>query len=236
MDKKNSFLIKLPIAHRGLFNNKEIYENTISAFKLAIENNYAIELDVHLTKDNKIIVIHDSNLKRLFNVNKKIRKLNYEQIKKIQFPNSKDRIPLLKDVLKLVDGKVPIIIEIKYDRLVGKLEKNLINILSNYQGEVVIKSFRARSINYFRKKCPNILRGQLLMYSKKFFYRLFFNLRIFYSRFSKPDFYSCNMDCLENKKILKLKKDKIILGWVVRDKKNLKYVKMHCDNYIFEEL
>ena len=79
------------IAHRGLFNNeKGIVENTKTAFLLAIENNYNIETDISLTTDEKIIVYHDNDFKRLFNVDKKIADLTLKEIQELRYSNSED--------------------------------------------------------------------------------------------------------------------------------------------------
>ncbi len=232
--KNYSFLKNKEIAHRGLYNNaKGIYENTLSSFKYALKKEYPIELDVHLTKDNKVIVFHDSNLKRLFNNNQKIKNLTYEELKKFKYPNSLDNIPLLEEVLELVNGKVPLIIELKYDRKVGLLEEEVVKLLKNYKGNYALKSFRFRSVYYLKKHYPHIIRGQLLSY-KGFFSYLIFNLRIYLSKYSKPDFYSCKITNINNKKISKLKENNLILGWTIKSKNDIKYIKRYVDNYIFE--
>ena len=232
--KDDSFLKNKEIAHRGLYNNdKGIYENTLSSFKNALKKDYPIELDIHLTKDNKVIVFHDSNLKRLFKSKEKIKNLTYEELKKYKFSNSLDNIPLLEDVLKFVKGKVPLIIELKYDRKVGLLEEEVVKLLKNYEGYYALKSFRFKSVYYLKKHYPHIIRGQLLSY-KGFFSYLFFVLRIYLSKLSKPDFYSCKITNVDNKKISKLRKNNLILGWTTKNKNDIKYIKRYVDNYIFE--
>ena len=94
----------------------------MKAFAEAIKNNYIIELDVHLLKDSEVIVFHDDNLKRMTGVNKKVKECTYEEIAEIKLKETEEKIPLLKEVLNLVDGKVPIIIELKTDLRCGKLE------------------------------------------------------------------------------------------------------------------
>ncbi len=229
-----SFLKNKEIAHRGLYNNdKGIYENTLSSFKNALKNGYPIELDVHLTKDNKVIVFHDSNLKRLFNNKKKVKNLTYEELIKYKYPSSLESIPLLEEVLKLVNGKVPLIIELKCDQRVGLLENEVVKLLKNYQGNYALKSFRFKSVYYLKKHYPYIIRGQLLSY-KGFLSYLLFNIRIYLSKLSKPDFYSCKITNVDNKKISKLKENNLILGWTIKNKNDIKYIKRYVDNYIFE--
>lgn len=127
MKKNTDFLKQNLIAHRGMHSIKNgIPENSIKAFEKAIENSYIIELDVHILKDKSVIVFHDDNLKRMTGLNKDVRDVSYNEIKDLKLQNTNFNIPLLKDVLKLVDGKVPIIIELKTDVKCGSLEKETI--------------------------------------------------------------------------------------------------------------
>jgi glycerophosphoryl diester phosphodiesterase len=97
--------------HRGLATRK-LKENTIAAFKYSFRKGYGIETDIHCTKDNRIICFHDFNLKKKFKLNKKIKNINYKEIRKISLKfNSK--VPLLEDLLKLKRKKLPLMIEIK---------------------------------------------------------------------------------------------------------------------------
>ena len=102
--KKQIFKDWSNICHRGLHDEK-IPENSMKVFSKAIKNNYVIELDIHLLKDNNVVVFHDDNLKRMTNKNINIKDMTYEEIKKINLKQTNEKIPLLKDVLKLVDKK-----------------------------------------------------------------------------------------------------------------------------------
>ena len=104
-------LLRRPFAHRGV--HSLFPENSMPAFEDAIKLNLGIELDIHLTKDEQIVVFHDDNLKRMTGANEYIKMLTYEQIKQYKLNNTEHTIPLLRDVLNLVKGKVPILIEIK---------------------------------------------------------------------------------------------------------------------------
>ena len=114
--------------HRGLATKKH-KENTLAAFKYSFKKGYGIETDIHCTKDNKIICFHDFNLKNKFKVNKRIKDINYKEIKKISIKfNSK--VPLLEELLKLKHNKLPLMIEIKPILL----KKNLIALLDKIKG------------------------------------------------------------------------------------------------------
>lgn len=222
--KDMAFLTTHLIAHRGL-HNMQNPENSMGAFKQAVAKNYSIELDVHITKDKKVVVFHDDNLKRMTGVDKKIKDCTYKELLKLKLGNSFYRIPLLSEVLTCVEGKVPLIIELKYDQKLGVLEKELVKILDSYTGAFAVKSFRFSSVLWFRLKRKNYVRGQLL---KDATY-LFFNL------FTQPDFISYNVKKLPDQKIAKVRKKKTVLGWTVRSKEELVRVLEYCDNFICED-
>ena len=104
--KDLDFLKEKIIAHRGIHDNNDIVENSIPAFKECLKKNVSIELDVHLLKDNEIVVIHDDNLKRLTRKKKRLKDLTYDQIKDLKLLGTDEHIPTLKEVLDLVDGKL----------------------------------------------------------------------------------------------------------------------------------
>lgn len=101
------------IAHRGIYDNIQIPENTLLAFKEALKHNLPIELDIHLTKDNKLVVFHDYTLERMTNQKLIIELLQIKDLENITLLNCKEKIPTLKEVLNLVNGKVPLLIEVK---------------------------------------------------------------------------------------------------------------------------
>lgn len=222
--KEITFLKESLIAHRGL-HNLMYPENSVEAFKRALVKNYSIELDIHLTKDKEIVVFHDNNLKRMIGIDKKIKDCTYEELKKYTLGNTHYKIPLLKEVLALINGKVPLIVELKNDHKVGVLEKEVVKLLDSYSGCFAVKSFRVRSVLWFKLRRKDYVRGQLLKD----------NMWLFTHYFTKPDFISYNIKNLPNKKITNLKKRKILLGWTVKDKKEYERLKDYCDNFICED-
>ena len=127
-------------AHRGLFDNKKIVENTISAFKRALKEKLNIELDIRVTLDNKIIVFHDENIKRLTGIDSFVKDMTYDELSKTNLLNTNDKIPLLDDVLNLINGEVALLIEIK-DTLSNGTLKELNKLLLDYNGKVLLQSF-----------------------------------------------------------------------------------------------
>lgn len=231
--KDLSFLKNNLIAHRGLHSN-EIPENSLKAFELAIKNNYIIELDIHLLKDNNIVVFHDDNLKRMCNIDKKIKDCTYEELQKYNLKNTKYKIPLFSDVLKLINGKVPLIVEFKYDVKVGKLEKEAVKLLDNYQGLFCVKSFNPMSVNWFKKHRNNYIRG-LLVDNKWGTIGEIISSSMILKGLCKPDFLSCKYVLSNNKKVIKYSKKHPVLCWTIRNKTNYlkykdKFYNLICEN------
>ena len=141
------------IAHRGAHNNKDVPENSLLAFKQAIDRGYGIELDVRLTKDDKLVILHDSNLERMANIDAKIKDLTLDEIKKLRLLKTNKTIPTLREVLELVNGKTLLDIEIKGTIKVKKICDLVLKELKNYEGEIVLKSFSPLIVRMLKKKC-----------------------------------------------------------------------------------
>ncbi len=138
----------LGICHRGYHNKKDI-ENGCRAFKNAIENDMAIEFDIHLTKDNQLVVIHDSSLKRVTSKEGIVEELTVEELQNNYKLNDGEVIPTFKEVLELVDEKVPLVIELKvyksnYKALAKRLEEELKGIKD--KSKYVLISFDPRAL------------------------------------------------------------------------------------------
>ena len=216
------------IAHRGI-HNEAIPENSMKAFSLALKKNIPIEFDVHILKDKNIVVFHDDNLKRMTNKDKFIKECTYEEIKDLKLKNTDEKIPLLKDVLKLVDGKVLLDIELKMDVTDHSLEDGLIEILKDYNGEVILKSFDYRKVKYL-KKHTNYKIGLLIKRMSGF--KDFIIRNINFNIIIKPDFLACNKNMLDCKSVKTFKKD--IYIWTIKNKDELKIYK--SDYYITENI
>jgi len=213
--KDLKFLKQNLIAHRGIHITEP--ENSKKAIKEAIKKNYIVEFDVHLLKDNTIVVFHDDNLKRMAGIDKKLKDCTYEEIKNIKLLNTNNNIPTLTEVLEIVDEKVPIIIELKYDQKTGKLEKELVKILDNYQGKFCVMSFNPLSIRWFRKHRPNYIRGLLISHKTKKKRFISNKIMIF---LVKPDYIYCNYKLYKNKKIKKQMKKIPVIAWTIKNDKN----------------
>lgn len=240
MKKDLEFLKNKIVAHRGYHDiNIGIPENSIPAFKRAIEKNYLIEFDLHLLKDGNVVVFHDDNLKRMTGLDSPIKDKTYKELQNLKLLNTNEHIPLFSDILKLINGKVPIIIELKFDNKCGLLEDKVLNTLKDYKGKYAIKSFNPLTVNYLRKKAPNVIRGQLSsdfktdninILKKKFMQSMLYNI------ITKPDFISYDIRALPSKRLKKLRKNKLIMAWTIKDKTSFMVAQNNCDTFIMENI
>ena len=152
------------IAHRGLHDNAtDAPENSLPAFKKAVENGYGIELDVQLSSDGKLVVFHDADLKRICGVDKALVDCSFEELSSYPLADSDERIPLFEDVLKVVDGRVPLVVERKKEGDCIATTRAAAELLDSYNGVYCVESFHAGAMRWFRRNRPDVIRGQLSM-------------------------------------------------------------------------
>lgn len=235
--KNLDFLKSIKIAHRGLWND-EVPENSIGAFKRCIEKKIPIEFDVHLLKDNTLVVFHDNNLKRMCNIDINLKDVTYDEIKDYKLFNTNYTIPTLEEVLKLVDGKVLLDIEIKTDVDGFMICEELVKVLDKYKGKYIIKSFNPFYVWWFKKNKPDIVRGLLVSKLKKkkmnrFYKYILYNM--WFNFIAKPDFIAFNYKDLPNKKIEKYKSNGIpILLFTIKENNIINYINDY-DGILYEE-
>lgn len=162
-ERQMALLRQYRYAHRGLHNiERGVPENSILAFRYAITGGFGAELDVHLTKDKRLVVAHDSFLDRLCGVHVRIEEQTLEELRKLTLQGTKETIPLLEEVLPLFCGKTPLIIELKVENGNYKeLCEQTCKLLGTYRGDFCIESFDPRVLRWLKKNEPFILRGQL---------------------------------------------------------------------------
>ena len=153
-------LRKWSYAHRGL-HDADKPENSMAAFRAALDHGFGIELDIHLMKDGNLAVIHDSSLKRTAGADTKIEDLTTEELANYHLQGTQELIPLFSDVLELFDGKAPLIVELKCVDNVDALCRAACEMLDRYNGPFCVESFDPRCILWLKKHRPNIIRGQL---------------------------------------------------------------------------
>lgn len=228
------------ISHRGLYSkDQSIPENSKAAFIASIKEGYGIELDVQLTIDNQLVVFHDTTLKRMCGVDLKLTDCTYEVLSKYPLGNSMQTIPLFQEVLELVAGKVPLLIEIKTSEAKCKrLCAKTIELLKGYTGIYAMCSFNPLALIYFRKNAPEIIRGQL---SKNYkhgntppFYQKIILQKMLINFITKPHYISYEYNQIN----LALRANKMYTvkcsGWAIDNKEDCEQYRAFYDVIIFE--
>lgn len=236
--KKMNFLTDWKYAHRGL-HNSDYPENSIAAFENAINKGYAIEFDIRITKDNNWVVFHDKNIARMTGKDIDLNRINFNLLQQIKLNNTENYVPLLIDVLNLIDGRVPLLIEIKPFKRFKKHLLNLVKLLDNYKGEFAVFSFSPFIVNWFRKKRPTYIRGQISSFfeEKKLpRFMLYFHKAMIYNKVTKPNFISYNIKNVPNKYVSKAKRNGMLLfGFTATNKSDYTNALKYLDNVVFEK-
>lgn len=231
---------KVYYAHRGLHDNEsDAPENTLAAFQKAVEAGYGIELDVQLTKDGQVVVAHDLDLKRLCGREGQIDSFSYEQLRQFSVYGSDQHIPLFTDVLRLVDGRVPLIVELKYKKNSDICQKTQ-EILQNYRGVYCVESFYPGVLFWYKRHYPQVCRGQLSMNFQRddgqknvVHYIMRFLLTNFLTR---PDFiaYDCRARRALSKNLCRRLYRCPSVAWTVKSPGQLEECRDYYDYFIFE--
>ena len=226
LNKVDSRIIK-GIAHRGL-HNKIYTENGLKAFKNALDNNLAIELDIHLTKDKKLVVCHDSNLKRTTNKEGIIEELTLEEIENNYTLLDGGKIPTLEDVLSLVNEQVPLVIELKvenknYKELGDIAKKELGKRIKNKKMYMFI-SFDPRALLRVRKM--GVITSFLICKAKEWTY-------MFRHLFDSIDI---EWTMAEEKRVKRYSKHHFVNVWTIENKEQVDKVKPYCSTMTFQHI
>ncbi len=223
-------------AHRGLHdNNNKVPENSLKAFELAVKNGYGMELDVQLTADGKVVVFHDEDTKRLCGVDKNVRELSYQELVSLRLAETEGKIPLFSEMLELVDGKTPLIVELKpYNDTVALCEA-VDSLLKEYKGLYCIESFSPYIVRWYKKFRPGVVRGQLSCRFKKGLQ--FFPLEVLLTNLlTRPDFIAYNHGEGNLPSVVLCRKlfGATTVAWTLRSQNELDNAKRYFDLFIFE--
>ncbi|SDB42370.1 glycerophosphodiester phosphodiesterase family protein [Butyrivibrio sp. INlla16] len=249
-------------AHRGLHdNNTEAPENSMAAFKKAVDAGYGIELDVQLTRDGVPVVFHDFTLARVaryeeghvpedavrnedgsLGVAGKVIDYTYEELQQFHLLGSDEKIPKFEDFLKLVDGKIPLIIELKIELFDVSVCAVVDKILRSYTGVFCIESFNPLGLYWFKRHHKDIFRGQL---SEEFFREpeklwhtpLYYALAFLIFNFlTRPDFVAYNHKYQRNlsRKLCRGLYKNTAAAWTIKSQEELDKNRNFFDIFIFE--
>ncbi len=222
-------------AHRGLHGGG-VPENSIAAFANAVANGYGIELDIRLTVDGEAVVFHDKTLKRVCGVDGAVEEKTLVELKELYLLNTEEKIPTLKEVLSLVDGRVPLMVEFKStDLKCDLLCETADRILSGYNGKYCIESFNPMAVFWYKKHRKEIFRGQLAMDTRNKNFISKISSTFLFNFLSRPDFVSFEVSSSDNVCFLIQKfLGAFTVGWTFESAVELSKKKNRFDAYIFE--
>lgn len=147
-------------AHRGLHGDG-VPENSLAAFEKACASGFGIELDVQLSRDGEVMVFHDYTLVRMTGEEKKLCELSADELQTLRLTDTEEKIPTLREVLSLVDGRVPLLVELKGENGDTSLCPKVAELLSEYRGPYCIESFNPLLLRAMRKQMPDAYYGLL---------------------------------------------------------------------------
>ncbi len=228
-----SWLTARPIAHRGLHDlNKKCWENTLSAFERAAQRGYAIECDVHLTSDGDVVVFHDNALDRLTGTEGYVWQRTAAEMGALRIGGTVDHPPTLAELLALVDGRVPLVIELK--GIPGKdegLVAKVASALRGYRGKAAIMSFDHWLIRDFTAHAPGIPAGLTAAGERDH------ELEAHFSMLAHGiSFVSYAVDHLPNRFVsfVRERLDMPVITWTVRNQTAVERTFAHADQMTFE--
>lgn len=234
------WIVQTPIAHRGYHWVAGIDENSWEAFELALEAGVPFECDLHLSKDGEVFIHHDNDLLRMASNPAYISELTSHELKKIKTTHSGKGIVSLKQLLKLVQGRVPIVLEIKRTRLDNDLEKRTLEVLKHYRGDFALQSFHPQSLLYIKKHNPDVVIG--LLSGQESLNHLWVPTKILLRSLSlvnliNPTYVAFEWSGIHKRAPQEIRKRGIpLISWTVRDEKSLGVSQRFADNMIYENL
>ena len=233
-------------AHRGLHDlSQGRPENSMAAFRAAVEGGFGAELDVHLMADGRLAVVHDSDLSRVCGEEAFVEDLTAADLKNYPLQGTEETIPLFEDVLALFEGKTPLVVELKVERgNANALTDAAMALLQNWNGTYCVESFHPGVLLRLKEKYPDVIRGQL---SQNFMKggevnglalpTRFMLTNLLTSAFTKPDFIAYNWKDRQNASLRLMKRLYGVheVAWTVRDRETMEMLDGDGVPSIFEK-
>lgn len=229
----------VPFAHRGLHDGERM-ENSVEAFEAACEHGFGIELDVQLSKDGQPVVFHDDTLLRMTGDSRRVDEVSLAELQTLSL-NGKGRIPTLDEVLRCVNGRVPLLVEIKNGKRNAELCEKTMSQLRAYGGKYAVESFSPLILNWLKKHTPETIRGQLV--GERISYLAstgpilaFILSRLLLNFLARPDFiaYDISAKNFTTPKIQRTFFGTPMAAWTVRDKAAYRECIARGESPIFE--
>ena len=235
-----AWIIARPIAHRGLFDARAgVPENSLAAVRAAMEAGYPVELDLQAAKDG-VAVFHDRMLKRMTGRSGRVVDFPIAELKRLALAGSSETIPSLEDVLALVAGRIPLVLEIKNEGRAGAFERMVFDRIANYRGDLAIVSFNPFSLGWFARHAAKIPRGQTSARfdgSKLPAWRRVLQRKFWLNVVSRPHFLLYELGALPNRAVAKRRKRGMkVIAYTVRSAADAVKARGVADNFIFETI
>ncbi|HWH99900.1 MAG TPA: glycerophosphodiester phosphodiesterase family protein [Propionibacteriaceae bacterium] len=236
----NEWLSRTPIAHRGLHDDK-YPENSMPAFLAAADAGYGVELDLHISSDDRLVVFHDDDLKRLTGRDGLVTSLDAAQLSELHLNETEYTIPLFEGVLQAIDGRVPILAEVKSGSPMARVGPILDKLVNDYEGPLAIQSFDPRVLIWLKQNAPHVTRGQIsgsfkgerLPRAQKLLLQ-----SMLLNAFTRPDFLAFDVRAMPSAPVFIWRKTlkAPLLLWTVRSTEELTRAHDHDANVIFESI
>ncbi len=231
------WLTDIYVAHRGLFNNKDIPENSLPAFVKAAENNFGIEMDVQASSDGVLMVFHDDTLDRMTGVHGRLCDFSFQQLRELRLLDTDCQIPTFEEFLQAANG-ANLIVEIKTHKKIGETEQKVVDALKTYKGNYCVESFNPFIIRWFKVHAPQIIRGTLscsyegAKFSK---FKTWLLAQLKLCKWNGSQFIAYDATTLtQNKAVAKWSKRVPIICWTVKSQQQYEQLHNHFDNMIFD--
>ena len=222
-------------AHRGLHTrDRSIPENSLPAFERAVAAGYGMELDVQLSKDGEVVVFHDDTLDRVCGVHARVDELSWAELQELRLCGTEYGIPLFSEVLAVVRGRTPLIVELKTGKRNRELCEKTYALLSDYRGDACVESFNPLIVGWFRIHAHDLLRGQLAApmrnYKEQSRPAAFLLSHCLLNVFGRPQFIAYKIGYRPPTVRLAERMGAMRVGWTSHEPKN----EAHRDAVIFE--
>lgn len=234
------WLTAQPFAHRGLHDAAHgVPENSLAAFRLAVEKQVGIELDVLLTLDGNAVVFHDEDTMRLTGQPGTVAKMTARRLESMTLLNSEEKIPTLQTALQAIAGSVPVLIEMKSEPKTRRALCSAVRRgLEGYRGPVAVMSFDPEIPRWFAAHAPGIARGMVMTTHGKSRYGVLLRhawAQSWVAGYAKAQFVAYDLRSLPNRFTLWARRNGLpLLTWTVRGEEQAALAHAHTDNIIFE--
>lgn len=231
---------KTSFAHRGLYGNG-IAENTPEAFEEACKKGFGIELDVQFSRDGVLVVFHDDDLKRMTGDSRRVDEVDFDELSEFRLSGGVGSISRFEDVLTLVNGRVPLLVELKNGRRNTELCSQTYALLQRYHGRYMVESFNPFIVRWFKKHAREVLRGQLVAGRASYLTTMsspaaFLLSNLTLNIVSRPDFIAYDVDAkrFSAPRIQRTLFHTPLAAWTVRDEKTYSECLQRNEMPIFE--